>query len=157
MKFWLFIVLTIGMPVLAQRGDKPGETQQPPSRAFSIPPSPPLTPEEALKTFRLQPGFRIELVASEPMIETPVELEFDADGRMYVLEMRGFMPNVEGKGEDEPVGRISLLEDMDGDGRMDKNSVFAEELVMPRAIAVVRGGLLVAEPPHLWFLRDSDG
>jgi len=158
MKFWVFIVLAFGfIPVFAQRGDNPGETQTPPPIAKAVPPAPPLKVDEALKSFRLQPGFRIEAVASDPMIESPVEIEFDGNGRMYVLEMRGFMPNIDGKGEDQPVGRVSLLEDQDGDGRMDKSTVFVEGLLMPRAIAVVRGGLLVAEPPHLWFFHDTNG
>ena len=124
---------------------------------MNIPPAPPLSVDDALKSFRLQPGFEIEVVASEPMIETPVEIEFDEAGRMFVLEMRDFMPNVDGKGEDQRNGRVTLLEDADGDGRMDKHTVFAGDLLMPRAIAVVRGGLLVAEPPVLWFFRDTDG
>jgi glucose/arabinose dehydrogenase/mono/diheme cytochrome c family protein len=124
---------------------------------MDIPPAPPLTVEEALKSFKLQPGFRVEAVASEPQIEAPVEIEFDPAGNMYVLEMRGFMPNVDGKGEDQRVGRISLLADKDDDGRMESATVFADDLLMPRAIAQVRGGLLVAEPPNLWFFKDLDG
>jgi glucose/arabinose dehydrogenase len=153
---WSYVFFA-AMPVLAQQGDKAGEVQAPPPATMQIPAAPPLSVEEALRTFTLQPGFQIEAVASDPMIETPVEIEFDPAGRMYVLEMRGFMPNIDGTGEDQPVGRVSLLEDTDGDGRMDKNTIFAEGLLMPRAIGVVRGGLLIAEPPTLWFFRDTDG
>ncbi len=110
-----------------------------------------------MKTFKLAPGFRIELVASEPLVEDPVAVAFDPDGRIWVVEMRGFMPDVDGKGEDQPVGRIVVLEDTDGDGKMDKRTVFADGLVMPRALCLVRDGLLVAEPPMLWFMRDTDG
>lgn len=141
---------------LGQQGDKAGESQAPPPAWMTIPPAPPLSPEEALKGFQLAPGFRIELVASEPMIEAPVEIEFAPDGSMFVLEMRGFMQSVDGKGEDQPNGRVSRLRDKDGDGRMDASTVFADGLVMPRAICIVNGGLLVAEPPNLWFL-DNDG
>src|SRR3954469_11206636 len=141
----------------AQNGDK-GETNQPLRVAREkIPLSPPLNPQEALKTFKVPAGFRIELVASEPLIEMPVAIAFDPDGRIYVLEMRGFMPNPQAIGEKEPVGRVSILEDTDGDGRMDKRTSFLEGLVMARAITLVRGGVLVAEPPHLWFCRDKDG
>ena len=157
MKLYCICLLLVCVPVLAQRGDRAGETQAPPPESMEIPSAPPLSVEEALKTFRLQPGFEIEVVAADPMIEAPVEIEFDERGRMYVLEMRGFMPNVEGKGEDQRNGRVSLLEDTDGDGRMDKSTVFAEGLLMPRAIGVTRGGLLVAEPPTLWFFRDTNG
>ncbi|MGI9183335.1 MAG: DUF7133 domain-containing protein, partial [Longimicrobiaceae bacterium] len=78
--------------------------------------SPVLSPAEALKTFSLPPGYRIELVAAEPLVQDPVALDFDADGRLYVVEMRGYMPNVEAEGEDRPVGKIVVLEDTNGDG-----------------------------------------
>lgn len=122
-----------------------------------IPPSPALSPEDELKTFQLAPGIRVELVASEPMIAHPVAAQFDGDGRLWVVEMRGYMPNLEGIGEDKPVGRISVLTDTDGDGRMDQSTVFLDGLVMPRAITLVRDGALVGAPPFLWFCRDTDG
>lgn len=122
-----------------------------------IPPSPPLSAEDELKTFQLAPGIRVELVASEPMVAHPVAVQFDPDGRMWVVEMRGYMPNLEGIGEDKPVGRVSVLTDTDGDGRMDKSTVFLDGLVMPRAIILVRDGALIGAPPYLWFCRDTDG
>ncbi len=143
--------------ILAQNGDKAGEPQEQPPIPGGVPDAPVLSVEEALKSFRLQPGFRIEAVASDPTIEAPIQMEFDPDGRLYVLEMRGFMRTVDGGAEDQPLGRVTLLEDTDGDGRMDKSSVFVDGLVMGRSIAVVRGGLLVAEPPHLWLYRDENG
>lgn len=157
MKSLVLCILLLAVPVFAQRGDKDGEVQAGPPASMKIPPALPLIVEEAVESFRLQPGFEIQVVASEPMIEAPVEIEFDEAGRMYVLEMRDFMPNVDGKGEDQRNGRVTLLEDTDHDGRMDKQSVFADGLLMPRAICVTRGGLLIAEPPTLWFLRDADG
>ena len=122
-----------------------------------IPPSPALSAEDELKTFHLAPGIRVELVACEPMVSRPVAVQFDPDGRLWVVEMRAFMPNLEGKGEDNPIGRVSVLEDTDGDGRMDKSTVFLDGLVMPRAVMLVRDGVLVGEPPNLWFCRDTDG
>ena len=142
---------------IAQNGDKAGEKQVSLVPADKIPPAPVLTPEEALKSFKLAPGFRIELVASEPLIHDPVAIQFAPDGKIWVLEMSGFMPNADGIGEDKPVGKIAVIEDTDGDGKMDKRVVFADGLVMPRALSLVRDGLLVAEPPRLWFLRDTDG
>ncbi|MFM7742161.1 MAG: dehydrogenase, partial [Verrucomicrobiota bacterium] len=109
---------------------------------FDLPAPAPLSPEEALKSFRLPPGFRIELVAAEPMIETPVAISFDDQGRMFVVEMRGYMRDLDGTTEKEPVGRVALLTDADGDGRMDRATAFADNLVMPRGVMPVKGGAL---------------
>ena len=127
-------------------------------RDMDVPAAPLLSPEEQLKTFKVAPGFRVELVAAEPMTQTPVEARWDGEGRLWVVEMRAYMPNVDGTGEDARTGRISVLEDKDGDGRMDKATVFLDELQMPRAIGFAPGGgVLVAEPPFLWLCKDTDG
>ncbi len=119
-------------------------------------PSPAKSPDEELSTFELPEGLKIQLVASEPMIQDPVVITFDADGRLWVVEMRGFMPDIDGKGEKDPVGRISVLEDVDGDGRMDVSEIYMDSLVLPRAIALVPGGVLVAENKCLWLTQDLD-
>lgn len=119
--------------------------------------SPVLSPEQALETFYLPPGFSIELVASEPMVEDPVAIDFDAEGRLWVVEMRAYMPNVGGEGERVPRGRISVLEDDDGDGRMDRSTVFLDGLILPRGVKALDTGVLVAEPPYLWLARDTTG
>jgi len=150
----IFLVLMIwSLPVLAsaQKGDKNGEVQASRIPKEKIPPSPPLPPDEALKQFKIQPGFKVELVASEPMIQVPTIIQFDPAGRLWVVEMRGFMATPDGAGETNPVSRISILEDTDGDGRMDRHKVFLDGLVMPRALLLVNGGALVCEPPNLWF------
>src|SRR6188508_619361 len=94
------MVLSVGAGLaLAQMGDQrdtAGQVQAPPP--FKVPPAPVLSPEEALKSFKLQPGFRIELVAAEPLIEEPVAIDIDPDGRIWVAEMRSYMPDVDGKG-----------------------------------------------------------
>ena len=157
--FGIFLVATCWLTssnALAQNGDKAGEIQHPLSSNLVIPMAPPLDVVAALKSFKLQPEFDIQIVASEPLVETPVEIEFAPDGRLWVVEMRGYMPNVDGKGEDQPTGQISVLEDTDGDGRMDKKTVFLEGLVLPRALALVHNGVLVAEPPNLWFCQDTN-
>jgi glucose/arabinose dehydrogenase/mono/diheme cytochrome c family protein len=145
------IILCVVLPLLAQNGDKRAEAQKSRVPAEKIPPSPPLKPAEALTKFQIAPGFKIQTFAHEPDVQVPIALQFDPDGRAWVLEMRGFMPNPDGAGEDKPVGRVSILEDLDGDGVADKSKVFLDGLVMPRALLLVRGGLLVAEPPSLWF------
>ena len=141
----------------AQQGDKKGEEQPALPPTIRTPPAPVVPPEKALETLKVAPGFRLELVAHEPLVRDPVVAHFDADGRLWVVQMLGYMPDVQGKGEEAPVGQVVFLEDTDGDGRFDKSTVFLDKLVLPRAIAFVGDGLLVAEPPSLWFCRDKDG
>ena len=156
-RFLCIAFFALAHSVFAQSGDKPGEAQADPPKHLVIPPAPALTVDEALRTFRVAPGFRIEAVASDPLLHDPVVLEIDEAGRYWVVEMRGFMPNVDGIGEDKPVGTIAVLDDTDGDGRPDRRTEFATGLVMPRALLRVADGVLIGAPPHLWFLRDTDG
>ena len=151
------LVASVAWGQEGDRKDRPGTVQRMLVPRELIPDAPVLSPTEALKSFTLPPGYSIGLAANEPLVQTPVALEFDADGRIWVVEMIGYMPNVEGTGEDAEVGNIVILEDTDGDGVMDKRTVFADGLVMPRAIGLVAGGALVAEPPNLFFLQDTDG
>ncbi len=118
---------------------------------LSIPESPVLSAEEALNTFVLEKEFSIEIVASDPLISDPVAIDFDEKGRIWVVELNGYMPNLEGSGEDIPNGKIKILSDENGDGKMDKSSVFLDSLVLPRALRLVYNGLLWAEPPNLFF------
>lgn len=119
--------------------------------------SPAMSPEEELATFQIEEGFKIQLVASEPMVQDPIVLTFDEDGRLWVVEMRGFMTDIEGSEEELPIGRISVLEDEDGDGEMDKSTIYLDSLVMPRALGLIKGGALVAENNALWLTQDLDG
>lgn len=152
-----FLTLFSNSSAFAQNGDRPGHNMVEVWRDMDVPGAPVLSPEAALKTFTLQPGYRIELVASEPLVSDPVIVKVDEDGRLWVVEMRGYMPNVDGTGEGIRTGRVGVLEDTDGDGRMDKRTDFLQGLQMPRAIAFVNGGVLVAEPPNLFYCRDLDG
>ena len=79
--------------------------------------SPIKTPEQEWEAFEISDKLEIQLVASEPMVQDPVIMTFDGDGRLWVVEMRGYMPDIDGVGEDEPVGRVSILTDENGDGR----------------------------------------
>ena len=151
------LMLLAGLPLRGQIGDKQGELQPSLIPPEKIPPSPALTPEEALRSFKLAPGIKLELAAAEPLVQEPVALTFGPDGRMWVVEMRGYMPDLDGTGEDAPVGRIVVLTDRNGDGRYDDSQVFVDQLVLPRAIALVGDGALVGAPPELLFLRDTDG
>jgi glucose/arabinose dehydrogenase/mono/diheme cytochrome c family protein len=141
----------------AQSAKRAGGGPETPELHFRPPPPPVHTPEEELKTFKIVPGFKIELVASEPMIEAPIAISWDAQGRMYVLEMRDYMHDADGTGEDQPTGRVSRLEDTNGDGVMDKATVFADNLLMPRAVMALGDGAIINEPPNLVWYRDTDG
>lgn len=114
-------------------------------------PAPVLSPDAALAAFRIAPDFDIELVAAEPLVQAPVAMAWDEYGRLYVVEMRGFMRDAHGADSDQPLGQVVRLEDTDGDGRMDVSEVFLGALVNPRAVAVVNDGVLVGEPPNLWL------
>ncbi len=144
-------------PLLAQQGDRANDPQKPLPDTIKIPPAPILTPEQQLATFKLPPGFKVELVAADPLLHDPIAIQFGPDGRLWVLEMTALMNNVDGTGEERPICDVAVLTDTDGDGKYDKRSVFVEKLVMPRAISLVGDGLLVGEPPKLWFYRDKDG
>ncbi len=118
---------------------------------------PVLTPSQSMAQMEIKDGFEISLAASEPMIEDPVAATFDANGRLWVCEMRSYMPDELGTDELVPTSRIVVLDDDDGDGVMDRSAVFLDGLVMPRAIAACRDGVLIIEPPNLLFCRDTDG
>ena len=111
----------------------------------------PLSPAEALAAFRLDPGLRVELVAAEPLIESPVAVAFDARGRMFVAENRGYPTGP------ETAGRIAMLEDTDADGTFDRRTEFAEGLSFPNGLMAWRDGLLVTCAPDLIYLADTDG
>ena len=121
--------------------------------------SPVRSPAEELKTFFLPPGYRAELVASEPLVVDPIAIDWDANGRMWVIEQLAYMPEINPSiaREHEPICRIVVLEDTNGDGKMDKRTVFADGLILPRALKVLDHGVLVGEPPNLWLMRDTDG
>ncbi len=103
--------------------------------------------------YQIEEGFKLEIIASEPLIEAPVAMDFDDEGRMWVVEMKGYMQNLEDSGAELPNGTITILEDLDNDGIADHSKKFIDSLVLPRAIALVYGGLLYAEPPNLWFVN----
>ncbi|NBV52638.1 MAG: dehydrogenase [Verrucomicrobia bacterium] len=149
--------LCLAAVAFAQIGDKAGEPQIQLVPDNQIPPSPARTPREELKTFQLAKGYQISLAASDPQVGDPVAAQFGPDGRLWVVEMQGYMPDLDGTTEDQPHGRVVVLEDRDGDGVFETSTVFLDNIVMPRAIALHRDGVLVGAPPHLWFCRDTNG
>ena len=104
---------------LATGCNKPFQADNKPVRTAVIAnPSPEyLSPEESMKSFNVPEGFKLELVANESMLNEPVAIAWDGNGRMFVAEMSTYMQDVDGTGTREPVGRILLLEDTDNDGR----------------------------------------
>lgn len=114
-----------------------------------------LSPQAALQSFRLSDDFRIELFVSEPQVLSPVEMVFDENGRIYVAEMLDYP-------EDPPPGkparsRIKLLEDRDGDGRIDQAIVFADQVLEVSGLQPWKGGLIVTSAPDILFMKDTNG
>ena len=154
------VLLVSGLMVadaFGQRGDRKGHKMKEVWKDMEVPSAEVYPPQKALDTLKMAPGFRVELVAAEPLVEDPVAMAWDGEGRLWVVEMRGFMPDVDGTGEDVRNGQVVVLEDTNADGKMDKSTVFLDKLQMPRAIAMVEGGVLVSEPPYLWYCEDTDG
>ena len=117
-----------------------------------------LSPEESMKSFYLPKGYKVELVASEPMVDEPVTIAWDGNGRMYVAEMNTYMQDVNGTGTNKSISKIKLLEDLDGDGKMDKSTVFIDSLLLPRMILPLENELIVNETYSydLWSYKDTD-
>ena len=159
----LAALATLGLATasaLGQAGDgkdKQGTVQKNLFPHLKPPPAPVLSAEEAVKSFTLPEGFEVQIVAAEPLLDTPVAMEIAPDGRMWIVEMRGYMRDSDATGEHDKIGRIKILEDTNDDGRMDKMTIFKDGLFLPRAIALVRGGVMVAEPPRLLFFEDTNG
>ncbi|HVK15627.1 MAG TPA: PVC-type heme-binding CxxCH protein [Fimbriiglobus sp.] len=117
-------------------------------------PKSPLSPGAEKATFRLAPGLRIDLIAAEPQIESPVACAFDESGKLWVVEMLDY-PNGPAKGEPGQ-GRIKVLEDRDGDGRYEHATVFADQLLFANGLLHWDGGVIVTAAPHILFLKDTD-
>ena len=110
-----------------------------------------IAPEDAIASFELAPGFQMEIIANEPMVMDPVDMEIDEFGRMYVVEMPGYPIDKSG------TGRIALLSDTDDDGVMDQRTIFADNLVLPNGILRWKKGVLVTDAPDVLYLEDTDG
>lgn len=113
------------------------DTSSPRWKGIDLTPSPPVMPQspvEQMKSFRLQPGYRIEPVLTEPQISEPAAIQFDGNGRMYVLELRTYMQDIDARDELQPVSCISRWEDLDGDGIYETGGIFLDSLIFPRFV-----------------------
>lgn len=115
---------------------------------------------EEQQRFVLQPGYRIEPVLTEPHVQEPAAIAFDGNGRMFVLELRSYMQDLDATGELTPTSRISLHEDTDGDGVYDRHSVFVDSLVFARFVMPFgKGSILAMESneDEVYRFTDTDG
>lgn len=107
---------------------------------------------QPLRNFQVKRGFRLELVAAEPIVAAPAAMAFDENGRLFVAEMRDYP-----QGDNQRAGRVRLLEDTDGDGIFDSSTIYADNLHWPSAIACYGGGVFVAATPEIIYLKDGEG
>lgn len=113
------------------------------------------SPADSLATIQVHDGLRVELVASEPQVQSPVAIDFGADGKLWVAEMKDY-----GCKDGEtcpPAGRVSILEDRDGDGKFETSTVFLDKLAAPMGVCAWRKGVLISAAPDLIYAEDTDG
>lgn len=146
----LLALLAISSPLARSQGDP----EFPP-----MPPVQPLSPGGEQKTFLLPPGYRMELVLSEPDITEPVAMAFDGNGRLYVAEMNTYMKEIDGKDQHVPKSRVSVHWSSRNDGVFDQHRVFADNLMLPRLLLPIHDGVLIGETDtnDIFLYRDTDG
>jgi putative membrane-bound dehydrogenase-like protein len=150
----LFRILPLCLCVFVVYLVPPSAGGEKPEDDFSaeLPRIPPVEASQALGTFSVQPGYHLELVAAEPLVADPVAAAFDENGRLYVVEMRGYSED-----PDDLLSRVRMLTDTDGDGRFDESVVFVDHLSWPTAITCYDGGVFIGDAPDILYCKDSDG
>ncbi|WP_395745749.1 PVC-type heme-binding CxxCH protein [Prosthecobacter sp.] len=122
--------------------------------AKDLPRYPAVEPKDAIGTWQVKKGFKLQLAANEPQVRSPIAICFDENGRMFVCEMIDYS---EMRDVTPHLGRISMLEDVDGDGHFEKSTVFADDLPWPTGLVWANGGLFVGATPDIWRFEDKDG
>jgi putative membrane-bound dehydrogenase-like protein len=115
----------------------------------------PITLEESLASFKTKPELRVELVAAEPLVMDPINLDFGPDGKLWVVEMADYPLGIDGKGK--PGGRVRYLEDRNGDGRYETSTLFLDGLNFPTGVKAWRKGVLIVAAPEVLYAKDTDG
>lgn len=156
------------------QGDAPGMAE---ASALTYPPGGPLAPQAQVASMQMHPDFDVELVASEPLVSKVINLDWDGQGRLWVVESMEYPEGTKGGGPESMYSvwdresklpkppavnrpgrdRICRLEDTDGDGLLDKRHVFSEDLDLATSFCFYKDGVIVAQPPQVLFLRDTDG
>jgi mono/diheme cytochrome c family protein len=158
MKGYIYVFLVLIVITLYQCQTYKGVTglTQEAIKKIDFSSSPIVPASESISKMLLDTGFKIELIAAEPLVSTPVAMTFDQKGRMWVVEMTGYMPDTLGTGEDQPSGKIVILDDKNKNGVFDVRKVVIDSLVLPRSICLIEDGILIAEPPNLWYYELKD-
>lgn len=125
--------------------------QEPEIDSEFLPRIQPTSPEDALSTFEISPGFQLKMAAHEPDVVDPIAMAFDEDGGLFVIEMRGYSERRE-----EALGRIRYLQDHDNDGRFETSTIFKDHLKWPTGIVCYRGGVFVGASPDVWYFKDTN-
>jgi putative membrane-bound dehydrogenase-like protein len=134
------------------RSNIPNYEERDPAPKYQLP----LPPEESMKFAQVPPGFKLELFSSEPDIINPIEIDWDAQGRLWAIETVDY-PNEVRQENETGDDKIKILEDTDDDGKADKVTVFADSLNIPTSFVFANGGIIVSQAPHFLFLKDTDG
>ena len=157
LRAWCLLTLLLCGSWIAARAPAADAPKDTADKDFSaeLPRIAPKSPEDSLQAMKLKAGFHAELVATEPLIRSPMGMDFDEYGRAFVVELPEY--NQYGSQKSHGKGAIKLLEDTDGDGRYDKATAFIEDLNYPTAVACWDGGILVGAAPDIFYFKDTNG
>ena len=139
------------------------DTASPRWKGIDLSPAPPVipvSPKKELSSFVLQPGYKLEAVLTEPQIREPAAIQFDGNGRMYVLELRTYMQDIDATGELMPLSRISRWEDQDNDGRYETGTIFVDSLIFPRFVVPFGPNTILSmesNQDRVYKYTDTDG